>query len=68
MQKGCGLAGHLSGKGKTKDNEDYVRLETVQYEKKLRKPYYIKNSIKKEKFGKIIKAVFKYLKGGGRKD
>lgn len=67
MQRGCGLAGHLSGRDKTKGGEEYWGL-SLQYEEMLRKPYYMMNSLKKGRFRRIIKAVFKHLKGSGRGD
>lgn len=58
---------HLPGKGRTKAAEGDVGLETLQCEQMLRKPYSVKNSLKKGISGGVIKAVFKFLKEIGRK-
>ena len=68
MQERCGPAGHLSGDGRIKVGDDYMGLKIVQNEEMLKKPYYIKNSLKKGRLGRTIKAAFKFPKASGRRD
>lgn len=60
--RGVWPRGHLSGEGKMTASEGCPGLPNMPSEEMLRKPWYIRNNLKKGRFRRTLGAVFKFLK------